>query len=86
MDSSAATVKKPRAFIFDLPTELLQQVASNCSDETLVTLRLTCKKIEAATLDMWAKEYISRLECFMLDQARLQRVKVQYPVLPCEPR
>ena len=76
MDSTATTKRRPRAYILGLPTELLQQIALNCSDETLVTLRLACRKMEAATLDMWAKEYISRLECFMLDHARLRRVRV----------
>ncbi|KAK4638647.1 hypothetical protein CLAFUW4_00122 [Fulvia fulva] len=84
MGLSAATEQKPRAYILDLPTELLQHIAGRCGGETIVTLRLTCREIEAATRDMWAKEYVSRLECFMLDPVRLKRVKVSARTSPAQ--
>lgn len=73
MDSKTAK-KEPRAFMLELPTELLQQIARDCSDETLLQLRLTCKNIEAAVLDQFTKAFFSQLECFILDSARLVRV------------
>lgn len=76
MASSVNAEKQPRAYMLELPAGLLQQIAEKCSDGTLVSLRLTCKQIEAATLEIWAEEYVSRLDCFMLNPARLLRVKV----------
>ena len=46
-----------------LPLELLQRITDNVSDETLTTFRLTCKAIEAATFDRFAKTVFEERYC-----------------------
>ncbi|KAK4636039.1 hypothetical protein CLAFUW4_00121 [Fulvia fulva] len=73
-DFSLTHPDKKRTCILDLPTEMLQRVIGSSTPETLTALRLVCKTFEAATLDTWAKEHITRLGCFILDPARPLRV------------
>lgn len=46
-----------------LPVELLQRITNEISDETLTTFRLTCKAIEAATFDHFAKIFFEERHC-----------------------
>lgn len=53
-----------------LPLELLQRITDNVSDETLTTFRLTCKAIEAATFDRFAKTFFEERYCCIYDMPR----------------
>lgn len=48
-----------------LPVELLQRITDKVSNETLTTFRLTCKVIEAATFDRFAKTFFEERYCYM---------------------
>jgi len=53
-----------------LPVELLQRITDNVSDEALTTFRLTCKTIEAATFDHFAKVFFEERYCCIYDKPR----------------
>jgi hypothetical protein len=63
--------------ILRLPVEILQDIAAASPDPAYQysTLRLVCKDFEAAFFDQWAEYWIGRLRCFLLDPARVQRIK-----------
>lgn len=58
--------------IFTVPVEVLQSIAEYVD---LSTLRLTCKAIEEAVFDVFAKHHLHNIECFVLDPRRLQRLR-----------
>ena len=71
----APAPKKETHFV-DLPMELLTMIARVTDVHTdILSLRLTCQTLAAAAADAFAEEYIEDLSCFMLDTARLSRVK-----------
>lgn len=53
-----------------LPVELLQRVTDNLGDETLTTFRLTCKAIEAATFDQFAKIFFEERYYYIYEKPR----------------
>jgi hypothetical protein len=61
-NSSKETTGDPSRLLA-LPIELLQRIADNVSNETLTTFRLTCKPIEAATFDQFAKIFFEERHC-----------------------
>jgi len=58
------------SLLLALPVELLQRVTDNLSDETLTTFRLTCKTIEVATFDQFAKIFFEERHCFVYEKPR----------------
>lgn len=58
--------------ILKLPTELLQLIADYNVDTTI--LRRVCKAFDAAFFDAFAEEYLSDIQCFLLDIERLERL------------
>lgn len=67
--NSNQTIDDP-SLLLALPVELLQRVTDNLSDETLTTFRLTCKTMEAATFDQFAKIFLADRYCCIYDQPR----------------
>lgn len=59
-----------QSHLLALPVELLQRVTDNLSDETLTAFRLTCKTIEAATFDQFAKVFFEERYCFIYEKQR----------------
>ena len=53
-----------------LPVELLQCITNELGDETLTTFRLTCKAIEAATFDHFAKIFFEERHCCIYYEPR----------------
>ena len=53
-----------------LPVELLQRITNELGDETLTNFRLTCKAIEAATFDHFAKIFFEERYCCIYYEPR----------------
>ena len=53
-----------------LTVELLQRITKYVSDKTLTTFRLTCKAIEAATFDHFAKVFFEERYCYKYEKPR----------------
>lgn len=53
-----------------LPVELLQRVATTINDETLLMFRSTCKAIESATFDQFAKTFFEERYCYIYHEPR----------------
>jgi len=56
--------------LLTLPVELLQRVTKNLNDETLTTFRITCKAIETATFDQFARTFFTERYCDIWNQSR----------------
>lgn len=69
------SLKKKQTGLLDTPTEVLQHIASFLPCDSILQMRLTCKTLESTTLDLFAEEFISYQEFFLLDPSRLLRVK-----------
>ncbi|KAK5119706.1 hypothetical protein LTR85_007282 [Meristemomyces frigidus] len=63
-----------KAYVLALPMEMLQHIASCVTDSELLTLRLTCKELEAAAFDHFAEVYLSETACFVMDPDRVRRL------------
>lgn len=61
--------------ILSLPLEILQSIARFVDKTDLPTLRLVSKEVGSATFDIFARRYLSNLLCYVMDPARLQRMK-----------
>ena len=68
MESSAS------ASLVTIPPELLDQITDYLSDETLSTLRRTCKTLHAAVFDRYCDTYFAHLGCWMLSKCRWERI------------
>ena len=62
------------SYLLTLPMEMLQRISGFVTTDDLIALRLTCKRLSAATFDNFAAEYLHKLSCFVLDPARLTRI------------
>ena len=62
-------------YILGLPAEVLQSIARFVDGTDLPTLRLVSKEVGYATFDIFARRYLSSLRCYVMDPARLQRLK-----------
>ena len=60
--------------LLSLPMELLTRITNLLNDETLPTLRLTCKTLEGATFDSFAKTF-STTYCCMYYKSRWLSLK-----------
>jgi hypothetical protein len=68
-NNSTGNDGKP-SLLLALPIELLQRISEEVSDETLTTFRLTCKAIEAATFDLFAKIFFEERYCYVYYKPR----------------
>ncbi len=60
--------------LLDLPPALLQHISSYVAPSRLPVLLLICKKLEASSLDAFARESVDRLVCYGQEPARLKRI------------
>lgn len=68
-NNSNANDSEP-SHLLALPVELLQRITNELGDETLTTFRLTCKAIEAATFDHFAKIFFEERHCCIYYEPR----------------
>lgn len=61
--------------MLELLLELLQRVTNSLNDESLSTLRLTCKALETATLDRFVAVYLRWRHFYIRDSARWTLLK-----------
>lgn len=76
-----ATIKDD-SMLLDLPVELLKRITDYLPSETLTTARLTCKTLEAATLDRFVDLYCTARYCFVLSSARWTALQAQFKQSP----
>ena len=65
--------KASSANMLALPMEMLQHIISLTDYTDLISLRLTCKKLEAASFDAFSAEYLHELTCFVMDRDQIKR-------------
>lgn len=61
--------------MLELPTELLQHIASLVGAYTLPNVRLVCRTLAAASFDSFASEFLTNIVCFFPDPARVRRLQ-----------
>lgn len=71
MESNTSVNEQPVAKILDLPSELLVNVASHLSTVRLGYFRRTCKTIERALFDSFAREFFTKRQ-FSIEEVSLQ--------------
>lgn len=69
--------------LLDLPVDILTLILSFLSTESLITVRRTCKVLDAITFDRFADAYFAHIYCWVFTPKGLQRLK---DILQISPR
>lgn len=78
------SIEDDQSRLLELPTELVARITSFVSTETIVTVRLTCKVLEAITFHRFATENFTNVYCWIgtgHDFKRLKDILHQSPRL-----
>jgi hypothetical protein len=62
--------------------ELLQNISGTLEAESLTSLHLTCKTLEAVTFDQFTEHYCTERECFILSAVSWAKLQIQFRQSP----
>jgi hypothetical protein len=78
--TSSITIPSSTAYaapfrLLDLPVEVVARVIESVNNETLVSVRLTCKALEDITFDRFADENFAHIYCWVVTVDDFKRLK-----------